>query len=207
MSALHKSVHSLTFLPVIAEQFTVSRHARVGARQTKIFILLCLSGSSHPLRLVIVTTIHHLPFPLLENSLIHSVICFPLSPRTPMNSLAETEDCLPSGVNLEESILLLFSSFASFSLTEASWGRDRSDGSNAGQMQTCSSRGIFSLSVGSPHIHRILSWIFFNSCIMSCFSMLLKHLATLQLLEASSQLFDTPTSCWFPQTFPDSPSK
>lgn len=36
--------------------------------------------------------------------------------------------------------------------------------------------------------------------------MLLKHLATLQLLEASFLSFDTPTSCWFPQTLPDSPS-
>lgn len=45
-------------------------------------------------------------------------------------------------------------------LTEASWGKDRSDGSNAGQMQMCNSRGIFSLSMGSPHIHRILLDLF-----------------------------------------------
>lgn len=89
---------------------------------------------------------------------------------------------------------------SSFPLTGASWG-------GSGQMDRCrrAIHGVYLAFLWDLHTAIEISWIYFKSCIMSCFSLLLKHLATLQLLEASFLLFDTPTFCWFPRTLPDSP--
>lgn len=155
----------------------------------------------------------HLPLTYLDNSFIYFHPFFFSLTQYPIKHLRGVLDtgrrrllslrCEPRGKRLWP---------PSFPLGLPPWLRMKPLGGRTGQVEAMLYRrrraihGVYLALLWDLHTSIEFSLIYLKPCITSCFSRPLKHLATLQLLEASFLLFDTPTSCWFPRTLPDSPS-